>query len=308
MRGSALLGDGRYVFVGGAPFASDAGVLIDGSTGRQTLLSFPGCNSPFAAGGPWLVYTCGTGTSQQLEFYRISTGESQAVTINPSLGSPGCANALQCVGVPAVGADWIALTTGDAGCEEHCLVSYEFQNIETGNVVSDPSNRRTTVNLNYLGLSQRVCSPVIVPYAAADEVSPPPGWGSVTFDGRFAIVAGPGGVYLEQCGSRLREFLTYPTSFNTCAEPTCPPPSNSHLIVWESAPGRLSGLFLPDRQRFVIHLPARVDPQATNEQFVSEDQYRLALTARALYLQDQQGQIWRTANPSLPVIGKGSRR
>lgn len=252
-----LSGDGQYVFVGGAPFASDAGVLISGRTGQRTRLSFPGCNAPSMVGGPWLLYTCGLGASQRLELYRISTGQSQPVTISPSLGPPGCA--LQCVGIVAVGADWIALTVG--ACGEHCSPTYAFQNIRTGVAVRDPSDSITTVDLNSAGLIEPVCSRVTVPYRP-NVNDPPPGWGSVTLDGRFAIVSGPGGVYLERCGSRVREFLTYTTSFTSCAEANCPPPSNSHSIVWQSAPCRLSGVFLPDRRRFVIHVPARLGAEA----------------------------------------------
>jgi hypothetical protein len=305
--GSELRGDGQYVFVGGAPFASDAGVLINGRTGRQTPLSFPGCYSPSMVGGPWLLYSCGLGASVQLELYSISTGESQAVTVNPLLAPPYCIPAVQCVGLAAVGADWLAFTTGV--CQEHCSPTYAFQNIQSGATVGDPSNRTTTVDVDSLGLSEELCSPVMVPYSA-NLNDPPPGWGSVTFDGPFAVVSGPGGVYLERCGTRLREFLTHTTSLTSCAEANCPPPSNSHSIVWQSASCRLSGVFLPDRQRFVIHVPAPVGATAAGAQCtqLEQAQYTIALTPRALFLSNQQGQIWTTPSPSLPTLVHGPHR
>jgi hypothetical protein len=168
-------------------------------------------------------------------------------------------------------------------------------------VVADPSNRTTTVDLDSPELSEPVCSPVGVPYRANVD-DPPPGWGSVTFHGAFAIVSGPGGVYLERCGSRLREFLTYTTSFTECGEANCAPPSNPHLIVWQSAPCRLSGLFLPDRQRFVIHLRARIGAAAAGAPCTQPGQgeYALVLTDHALFFGNQQGQIWTTPSPSEP--------
>jgi hypothetical protein len=133
-----------------------------------------------------------------------------------------------------------------------------------------------------------------VPFAA--NFANPSSWGSVTFDGRFAIVSGPGGVFLERCGSKLRELLTHTTGFTECSQAGCPPPWNSHLIIWESAPGHLSGIFLPSLERFTIHVPARVDPAAAAVQFVQSDQYTLVLGSRALYLKTP-GRVWMTPLP-----------
>jgi hypothetical protein len=245
-------------------------------------------------GGPWLALRCGAGTSDaRLELYRIATGAMQTLAIDPSFGPPGCG--LGCFTPSGVGADWIALRF--TGCGGHCFPVSEFQNLQTGAGREDPSNATTTINLGAPALSEKVCRPVKVPFAAHPD-NPPSSWGSVTFDGRFAIVSGPGGVFLEQCGAKLHELLTYTTAFTECSQAGCPPPWNSHLIVWESAPGRLSGIFLPSLQRFTIHVPARVDPAAAGVQFVQGDQYTLVLGSRALYLRTPGG-VWMTPVPRL---------
>jgi hypothetical protein len=287
----ALAGGGGNVLLMPSSTMSSSGTLIL-SNGRRRVVSFPGCEPPQVFGGPWLTLDCGSGTPDaRFELYRIATGATQTVrSIDPSFGPPGCG--VECFIPSGVGADWIAVRFGS--CDDHCFPVSEFQNLQTGAGLQDPSNVTTTVNLDSPALSEKVCRPVKVPFAA--NFANPASWGSVTFDRRIAIVSGPGGVYLERCGSKLHEFLTYTTGFTECPEAGCPPPWNSHLIVWESAPGRLSGIFLPSLQRFTIHVPARVDPAAASVHVVQSDQYTLVLGSRALYLQAPGG-VWMTPVP-----------
>jgi hypothetical protein len=71
--------------------------------------------------------------------------------------------------------------------------------------------------------------------------------------------------YLERCGTHLHEFLTsnrYQASSPVglqCPAVACSLPANRHLIVWPGR-GSVRGVWLPSRQRFVIPVPASVDP------------------------------------------------
>lgn len=71
---------------------------------------------------------------------------------------------------------------------------------------------------------------------------------------------------------------------------------DGYAIVWQSAAGRVSGLFLPSRRRFMIAVPRNVDPSTG---FANGDMYQLALTATRLYLV-RQGLIWSIPAPVKP--------
>jgi len=141
-----------------------------------------------------------------------------------------------------------------------------------------------------------VCRPLSVPAVSTAYDS---GWGSLSFDAGFAIASGTGGAYLERCGSRLHEFLTFtaPAS-GDCPHLACAPVSNSREIIWQSASGRLSGIFLPNRQRFTIPVPENVDPLAGG--FANDHLYTLALTSTRLYLLTPENGIWSTPAPPSP--------
>lgn len=285
-----LIGDDRYVLV----YGNSTGVLIDARTGHRATVSEPGCLNAAAIGGSSIVFTCGQGTITPIsyELYRITTGQSQALSVNPSIIESGP--------VTAVGTNWIAFASYCA--MEHCEKTFAFQNLATGATAADPSGLRTALDLNSPSLGRAVCSPVTVPRTNIGSEAYLAGWGSVTFDGRF-VATSDGGSYLERCGSRLHEFLTY-TSYPGCAHAACAPPFNSHVIVWESAPLRLSGIFLPSRQRFTIPVPAKVDPAPGGS--VNGDQYLLALTSHTLYVENS-GSVWTTPIPSAPPRATRSR-
>jgi hypothetical protein len=306
--GAAVSADGRYVFVGGPPFAVGKGQLIDSRTGRHAAVSAPGCltdvvtppgfaGGPPVVGAPWLAFVCNTGLNWRIELYQFSTHAWSVLALAANVLPLGCSDPSQCVSVAAVGSNWIALRT--VGCDEHCPAVFVMQDLLSGSARQDPSNSTTTVNLNSAVLTRHVCAPVRVPFVSNVNTGPPSGWGSVTRDGAFAITAGPGGAYLQKCGSARRKLLTFTTSFTQCWEANCPPPSNSHAIVWQSARGRLSGVFLPSGRPFVIHIPTSVDPKQKQSKFISEDGYGLALTARSLYLA-ADGRVWKTASPTPP--------
>ncbi|MGI8557226.1 MAG: hypothetical protein ACR2ND_02775 [Solirubrobacteraceae bacterium] len=302
VQGNYLVASDRYVFISGSPFDGEggAGVLIDGSTGHRTTISRPGC-LPSALGGPWLAFTCGAGASQSFQLYNIPTGQSQPFT--STIPYQDCT--IYCVAIAAVGTDWVALEP-PAG-DEHDVPTFEFQNLNTGATTGDPTNSMTTVDLNSPQLVEKVCRPLTVPAVSNGYSS---GWGSLTYEDGYAIASG-GGAYLERCGSHLHDFLTFtiPDYLSAyvgygygCPHLACPPASNSQAIVWESAAGRLSGIFLPSRRRFTIRVPTNVDPQGALGGFANGDLYTLALTPRTLYLMNQTG-VWSIPAPAAPRTG-----
>jgi hypothetical protein len=290
----------RYVFISGGSYSAGEGVLIDGRTGRRRTLSRPGC-LPDALGGPWLAFTCGTPANQTFQLYDIPTGQSRPFNTGPALGYGYCT--LNCVPIAALGTDWVAFEAPPG--DYHDYPTFEFQNIKTGQALSkDPTNATTTVNLDSPQLAQKACRPLTVPVVSGAYDS---GWGSLTFVDGFVIAAGGGGAYLERCGSHRHEFLTFTTPGMEagCPALACPPVSNSHAIMWQSAAGRLSGILLPSRQRFMIHVPAEVDPRSG---FASEDPYTLALTPRTLYLVTPESRVWSIPAPTSPSPSKHHNR
>jgi hypothetical protein len=299
-----LIGGGSYVLA----YGNDKSVLVDTRTGHRTTVVEAGCSIPEAVGGASILFlnsgpTCGQDTNDAYELYSITTGQTKALTVNPDPELSECSEmaeqiAAGCAPVTAVGADWVAFapTCG----QDHCGgPSYAFQNLATG-ATGTPSidNSSTTIDLDSQTLTRSLCKGVTVPPDSNNERGSP----SVTVDGRFAIATSAGGSYLEQCGSRLHESLTY-TSYPGCWAGFCAPPSNSHAIIWESAPLRLSGIFLPSRQRFTIPVPAKVDPAPGP--YVNGDQYSLVLAPHTLYVENN-GNVWTTPIPSAPPRPKRS--
>jgi hypothetical protein len=282
--GQFLTSDRQQVLLQGGRFGASSGRLI-ASDGRQRTLTFPpGCGGD-TIGGPWIALLCRPFSSPTIGLYNIPKRSFRPLTMSPGSDGPGCGSS--CVTPSGIGANWIGLTFN--GCQAHCFPVPTFQNLHTGEVRADPSNATTTVNLNSPALSEKVCRPVKVPFEP-HFTNPPSSWGSVTFEGRFAIAAGASGAFLEKCGSRLHERLTTSTS----------PGSNAHAIVWESAPARLRGVFLPSLRRFTIKLPARVDPLAAHVRGLFDDTFGLVLTPRTLYLETAGG-LWASPAPKLPA-------
>ncbi len=60
----------------------------------------------------------------------------------------------ECAVANAVGAYWIRW---DATCYHYCGEYYSFQNIQTGELLEDPSNATTFVDLNSSALAHTTC-------------------------------------------------------------------------------------------------------------------------------------------------------
>jgi hypothetical protein len=186
-----------------------------------------------------------------------------------------------------VGASWIRW----ADSCYHCSGIYVFQNIQTGELRGDPTNARTFADLNSPGLAHKTCPGVRV-MRTPDPFSR--SWGSLTSYGQFALAIGTdgqanGAAFLQRCGTRKRQLLGW----------IWPLASNSRAIVWQAAPRRLTGLFLPSLQTFTISLPSAI---VTAQGFPVVPATRVAavgLTSGALYVLDGAGgTLWRTASPT----------
>jgi hypothetical protein len=248
-----------------------SGTLIDEQTGTRTSVSYPGChldefNTWNLLGGPWLMLSCDRAGQWDggFELYNLYTGEWRAVVPDPTISSFDCGMPPYCgVTIAGFGAHWIEWQT--IPCR-YCTPTYQFQNIDTGQVQSLPDWRpggRTIPDLDSPSLARPLCPPLTVPAGVAPlSGGPPPG--VLTFYGSFAIV----GNVLERCGSRLKLAIgnhNYPAVH-----------ANSRAVVWAQGPksGRLDGLFLPSLRHFVI----------ANTPSTSPYDYGFALSSGELYV------------------------
>jgi hypothetical protein len=264
--GSALVSyiDGPYVvsLTPSVDAFEASGMVIDEQTGTRADVSYPGCHlDEFPTwdlvGGPWLMLFCDRAGQWDggFELYNLYTGEWRAVVPDPTITSFDCGMPSYCgVTVAGFGADWIEWQT--VPCR-YCTATYQFQNIDTGQVQSLPgwrSGGRIIPDLDSQSLARTLCPPL---------TAPPPGV-ALSFYGSFAIV----GDVLERCGSRLKLAVgnrNYPGVS-----------ANSRAVVWSQGPNsrRLDGLFLPSLRRFVIATTPSASPY----------DYGFALSSGELYV------------------------
>jgi hypothetical protein len=233
---------------------------------------------------------CTSGYREADSLYDIP--EKRTFAFSPSVCPQG-----SCDEIVATGTHWVALT---APCSQpsKCPSTFEFENLTTSAMRSDPTNATTRVELDSAGLVASVCRPLSVPRADETiEDGTYPGWGSLTFEGDNGIEAGRQGIFLQRCGSRRRTLLSRTAASVGCAARLCPPPSNRQVVIWQSAAGRLNGVFLNGFHRFQIIVPATVDPSAHQLRYVRADPYTLALAARTLYLETPGGTLWAAGLP-----------
>ena len=232
------------------------------------------------------------------ELYSLVDETRQVVTPSPKLPQcqspprPPDGQEISC-SPDAVGAHWIRWVAGCYHCTSAFTGSF-FQNIQTGEVRGDPSNETTYADLNSPTLAHTTCSRVR--RLPVSYLGFPAGWGSLSSFGQFALAVGNAGAgtgaFLERCGTRMRRLLASVTT--EFSEPDLV--SNASTIVWQTAPNRLNGLFLPSLQTFTIPLPAAIAGLRGNGQGLA------ALTSGALYMRESGGTLWRTASPTaLPL-------
>lgn len=299
--GAHFAADDRYVFITTNPSSAGfstqgVGVVLDTRTGRRTSVSRSGC-LPTAFGGPWLAFACGPFVGQlTYELDNVVTGQIRPVSSTASNPNQGCDT--NCAPIVGVGSQWVALEA--PAFDYHDLPTIEFQNLQTGEVRRDPRSASTDVNLDLPGLSTNVCSPLSVP-AYSNQYSS--SWGSLTFDGGFAVAVGSDGMYLEHCGSLSRQFLTFTVpglngGFSQCPAFACPPAINAHEVIWTPHANELKGMFFPSRQRFAIRVPARI--AAPLGKPPSAGRLALALVGKKLYLSNSE-HVWTIPMPAEPA-------
>jgi hypothetical protein len=297
---SSVVADGNDVFInnpdypGGGnhpepplkPFSG--GVLINEQTGKARSVPRADCFAIAVSAGRWLLFDCYGNSLGNYQLYSISHSSWRPVA------APARANPV------AIGAYWIEYFAVDSG-------TYVFQNIKTGTLRTLSAWRpggTTIPDLNSPSLARRLCSPLRVPA----DWTPYARWsaypyneklhaGSVTVDGRFAVVEGTsrptstgevtGYAYVERCGSHVRK----PTSQEFVA--------NAHAIIGGGgAPGStLTGWLLPSLTRVTIREPAYA-------QGAYGDQTSIALSSHHLYLWDSVDDAFVAPSPALPTSRK----
>jgi hypothetical protein len=244
--------------------------LIDESTGKTTKVTMPaGCALADASRAQLLLQCVSAGQGTQ-ELEDIATGQVSPIAVNPALDCASDATGA-CSGVTRIGTEWMAVV-GSCPLAEHCEPPILFQSLATGQLVNDPTSSTVVPDMNSPTLAQHLCPSVTVPVITPGFSLPDSGF--VQMDGQFGIATGEAGTYLERCGSPLHQHLTFTPS----------PVFNSHLVLWQSKPGLLKGLFLPSLKPFTIAVPRTVDHRTKAAKFVGDDPYELALAHGTMYL------------------------
>ena len=310
LSGTVFWNSERYVFArsGWTGSAISRGVLIDDRTDKRRQLTFPPGCSPDAMGAGAVALSCDSGLTRTQRIYDITTGQTRVFTQNPSLVQPdGVCGAGALPGSPiatvvALGTRWVGLDAGSP--DPRSFDRFVLQDRQTGQALCDPAGAHVTIDLNSAALTGKPCSPLTVPVLRRTLGGQ--GAGSLTALGDGFELAAGANSYLERCGTRLHEFLTsnrYQASSAVgiqCPAVACSPPANSHMIVWPGR-GRILGVWLPSRQRFMISVPDSVDPSHG-----TDAEYEVGLTERHLYLSTLT-HVWQAPIPTQPVESRRPR-
>jgi hypothetical protein len=143
---AAFVASGDYVlFSTAVGYGSNpAWIVINDMLGTRTALD-PQCDV-LGLGPPWVLMICPSTSTpagpDDIELYSLTNGTQQTVT--PVPGVPYCPFGpgdmeTECATPAAVGADWIRW---NATCY-NCAVTFYFENIQTGEVLDDPTNATT---------------------------------------------------------------------------------------------------------------------------------------------------------------------
>lgn len=294
------LTDGRFVYLPRTMGPQSMGTVVDERTGARTAVARPGC-APTAAGGHWLLFDC-PGPPARVALYRLGSGGWRTVAVPASIGYP-----------QMVGEDWIDYFGDFGSCPDQgscdSRLAHQFQNILTGRVVKgwgvgnfEAPGGSAYPNLNSPSLTGKLCRPLHVP--ADDVVNGGTVPGPLTRYGPFtvAIETSPAGTdqpvataVLERCGSKLHRALYQENDSGALVAPAVQQAGNPDLVIWPSAPQRLSGLFLPTLQRFTLTIPHALG----RVQATTGARSQIIVTAKTLYVLDGN-QLWSTRIPKLP--------
>ena len=291
--GRDFLASGEYVLLSSAvnDGQNPGWIVINDRLGTTTALD-PQCQVT-AIGPPWALLSCpppsNPSGAYDVELYSLTQGTRQTVTPSPGM-PPQCPQVpfgTQCTSAAGVGIYWIRW---EATCY-HCTVTSFFQNIQTGELRKDPTNATTFADLNSVILAHTTCPGVrLMPQPS--YLTP---WGSLTYDGQFALVSSASSVFLERCGTHMRRLIGGQSRASYALT------SNAGAIVWQAVTSKLTGLFLPSLQNFTIPLPSVIVKPPGSPEDVPV--LGLALTSRALFVRDGWvGRVFRTAAPNtLPL-------
>lgn len=293
---SSVVTDGNDVFInnpdypGGGNHPSpplepfSGGVLLNEQTRQRTSVPRAGCFAIAVAADRWVLFDCYGSSAGNYQLYSIAHRSWRAIAA-PARANPD-----------AIGTDWIEYFAVDSGSDV-------FQNITTGTLRTLSAWRpggTTIPDLNAPSLAQRLCSPLRVPsdWTAYAQWSAYPyneklHAGSVTVDGRFAVLDGTsrptstgqvtGYAYVERCGSRVRK----PISQGFVA--------NAHAIIAPTGGSdpTFTGWLLPSLTPVTIPAPGY-------DQGMFGDQTGIALSSRHLYLWDSVDDALIAPSPALP--------
>jgi hypothetical protein len=163
-----------------------------------------------------------------------------------------------------------------------------YEQIESGQITTEPAGvtpgGNQIVDLGSPSLTRTLCAPLQRPV--------PPG--TIVPDGAFAIdteAEAPSysrHAYLESCGSTVHEAIGTDLSLFT---------ADSQAVLWNagSAVNELDGLFLPSLRRLKIRLPQQLVSLCKQKGAVCIA--GLALTSHALYVSEENGQVWAAPSP-----------
>jgi hypothetical protein len=274
--GDQLYGGGGLAFVETGSPAGPTGELFSSAPAGTSVPAPPSCitsdDSTPVMGGGVLLDSC-----DELELWHPATSTWQ--TVNAAAEQATCALYQEATGMCepiAVGRRWIRYMDQ---CY-HCTANYFLVSTATGALRSDPTGGQVAVALNAQDPARKRCAPI----------STTPG-NSVTFAGNRALVGGPRGYRIEQCGSTQRIKLPTGTGLGTLGTPYAQIAIAGKLIIWiGSQPTRrpppqliVDGVSGATDQQFAIRLPAaaRTDGAAPS----------LALTSTRLFVQTGPGTI-----------------
>jgi hypothetical protein len=289
--------DGRYVAIQQAD-----GVLVTNqhtgqSTVQTTAAQGGSCHtSATEFAGPWLVGTCITASENYVaQLYSPATGAWRTISLPENCvwdGGSGYSGASECAVGPA-GADWMAWTETCWNCGSYGgLIPLSPGDGPIDQILS--TTPRTVTDYDSPTLIARLCAPLrdtptnrLIVNSSGQFVA------DAAPLGRFALAYGRHhAVFLERCGSHIRRRLaSYPITGNA-----------SELLFDSNNPATLTGIFLPNLRKFVIHIPrALLSPNPGPQREVL---YASRLSSNTLYIVGPGGELWATAAPN----AKASKR
>jgi hypothetical protein len=284
--------DGRYQ-LWTSTTARRRATLINDHTGVRRQLARRSC-TPRLLRSSWLLFDCGATRAYGpiAELYSPARGTWTSVELAsaidaqcPASSSNGPHGGL-CTTTPIdVGRGWIEFEVLPVGGG----VSYEYQNIVTGEVVDSgagipeagyPVTATTSIDLDSLSLTAPVCSPLqnqSISYGGSQIFQSTQFFGPFTIDTVFQTQQAV--LYLQRCGSSLHKPLL------TLASGDHVPTTNSRIVAWQTTPDRLNAWLLPRLQRVTLTLPWRANGT------LGTASLGLILSPRRMYLQTRK-QLW----------------